>query len=516
MFGRKGKEYIWLKSEAGKRFLTDIEHVYGGDRRYLSNVFAALAKKDTYTTEKAAEALCICLYEMTFDEIVTTDAMMRDSTSIEWFVDWKNIKLGDLMIGTLSSDERRAIVIFASFHPNGFIREQAVTLMAHYPNTLSFLILRTNDWVLQVRQATRMSIDAKMSILSDGELVTALPFLEKMRRGKRSKHDYDVRYFYDKLMDDRYKNDLEIGLCSSNHFTRKLCIDAMICAGSPEAHKILACLKREPVPFTRYVLYKKLLNFDFFQKDEILRRMLGDKYPKVRMIAFLAMEGDRYDVALKLLSDRSVGIRALARDYIKKVNSAFDFRQFYIDALPANTYASICGIGEVGDKSDANLIQGYWHNESPSLIKAGMRACLRLDRCKYQPIVIRMISDERSGISKQAYKLTKDYITDYNEIHELFCTAVCKHSRQRYADILMLALKWQRLIYIIELLSDIEEDIQNLAKRNFADWLGNFNRSYTSPSKGQIAEILELLETNGHLIPRNVRAEVDFVLKIYK
>ena len=524
MLRRKFKEYTWLKSDAGKRFEIYLQYLQEGDYRYLGNVFCALAEKINAVTEEIAKVLCECIYKMSFNEIIKVDAMMRDTSSMEWFFEWKNIKLDTLLIGNISAAERQAVLVVASFHPNGFIREHAVQMLAEYENSLPYLVLRTNDWVLQVRQATKSAIDTRLNHLSKGELITALPYFEKMKVGKRSRNDYDVRNFYKKLSEPEQSGDLAQGLKSSNQFTRRLCLNALLGTEPLNSSRILDCLKCEKIPFIRYSIYKRLLRFDFPQRQMALDLMLQDKYPRIRKMAFevLAKQNneDFIETAKKMLLDKHFEVRNIARNIARnivgKIECKFDFRGFYINSIKNGLflYSAICGLGETGNKDDAFIVWEYLNHDLISVTKATMYACFQLNADEYLPIIISMLDDKRSGVLKQAYKLIKNSISDFDAIKNMLLDAKQPYCRKRCAEILMMAPKWQQTIFILELFEDNDEKIRKITRLKLEQWLRNFNRSFTNPNKSQTIKIFELLDKT--FLPKQEKMQLDFIMKAYR
>ena len=523
MFKKLFKNYSWQEDYLKKQFDTDIDLVLNGDYRYISSIFGIFPKGNKSMSLKAAKTLRICLDRFTSDEIIKTDSMMRDSTSMEWYNNWGKINLADFLQKEMSNEEQRAILIFASFHPNGFIRERAVKMLSQYSGTLLYLVLRTNDWVAQVRQANKEAIKYKMEHLAEGELMAALPFFEKINLGKRSRQDYDTKEFYNKLLEPAYRGELAQGLSSENPFIRKLCMDVLLSV-EPFDTEVLKYLEKEKIPFVRFITLKKLIQRNFDKKETVIEKMLVDKYSKIRGLAleylFTQDTNILFETVINMLLDESAGIRDFARYIILKKQPDFDIRKFYLDSIdnPENDKArisAIYGIGEVGIKDDAKAIDHYLDCGSPSRVKAAIYTCSKLCIEKYRLNIINKISDNQPGVSKGAYKLVKEYVLDYEEIYELYCEVHYEHSRKRYASILMDAPKWQRLIYILRLLPDKNEMIVQIAQLNLNRWIWNFSKSYTAPTKEQISKITTLIEVSEQYITENVWAELEFVLNMY-
>ena len=128
-----------------------IQDFYAGDLRALAK-FLCFSENISTQKLKASQVLNEALISSSFDDICKIDIQMRETTSMEWNIDWKTLKIENFITKQMSKDEQRAVLIFSSFNPNGYIREQALKLLVFYEETLPYLVLRLNDWVYNVRQ----------------------------------------------------------------------------------------------------------------------------------------------------------------------------------------------------------------------------------------------------------------------------------------------------------------------------------------------------------------------------
>ena len=61
-----------------------------GDYSAIPWIFCVFAENHTASKTVAAELLCAALEKMTFDELVRIDEQMRQTTSMEWSINWRN------------------------------------------------------------------------------------------------------------------------------------------------------------------------------------------------------------------------------------------------------------------------------------------------------------------------------------------------------------------------------------------------------------------------------------------
>ena len=337
-----GKHLGWF----GKQLEENIYALNEGDRSRIPWIFCVFAEHHNQAKTKAVKALRETLEGLSFDETVRVDEQIRQTTSMEWSIDWRKLSINDFFTSQMDTHDKRALTIFASFNPNGFIRERAVELMQGYNGTLPYIILRQNDWVLQVRQAANAAFTYRLNKLSDGEILAALPFAEKLKWSSRGSHGEYTNRFFSLLASPEHLPDLLKGLESNNVRTRRICVDALFSVTPPKTEVAFKQLTREPEPFLRARIFEKL---NGFKQDMggFIEVFLRDKYPANRMLAFqfllnIDTEGI-YNTAVRLLLDRSTMIRETAQFVIEKQMPEFDFRSFYFDNLDHCTASAILG-----------------------------------------------------------------------------------------------------------------------------------------------------------------------------
>ena len=209
----------------GKQLEDTIARLHAGDESRILWVFCVLAEKHNPSKLLAAEALNRFLASLSYADTIRIDARVRQTTSVEWSIDWRHLDMESLLSNDMGPDLRRAVAVFASFHPNGYLREQAVRMMGGMKNTLAYVLLRHNDWVPQVRQAAERSYAERMEDLAPGELLFALPFADKLTNAK---YGATVEKLYTALTVARYRNILSDGLQSADIRIRRLCVHSLL------------------------------------------------------------------------------------------------------------------------------------------------------------------------------------------------------------------------------------------------------------------------------------------------
>jgi hypothetical protein len=441
---------------------------------------------------------------------------MRQITSMEYIINWRDLDINDFFTPQMNVAERRAVIIFASFNPNGYIREKSVRLMKDIDGALPYIMLRQNDWVQQIRQAASRAFLYRLQRLSPGEMLAALPFAEKLKWSFRSSHDEYINHFLSVLSTPEHIQDLMCGLENAYVKTRKICIDALFVILSSKTKLAVERLICEPEPFLRATIFRKLNEIGQIT-DEAIDIFLHDKYPVNRIVAFQYLldknANNINEVAEKLLLDKNAAVREVAQNAIQKQTLDFDFRNFYLNNLNLYPVAAIYGLGEKGASVDTIHIEVFLDDARVGVVKSAMTSLIRLGNNKYSPIIIEMLNDNRVGIVKTARNLIlKCGQQNYQRVKEIFQNTMFENVKLKCMDVLFTAPKWSSIIYMLDMMFGNEGSIKEKSLEAVRRWLLRFNKSFSLPSEMQIAEIQSLLCMLSGMLPPDIEKEILFVL----
>jgi HEAT repeat protein len=518
VLNKGGDIMFWRKKRGwfGEHLEENIKALNEGDLSRIPWIFCVFSEKDPYAKLQASKVLSNIIKGFEFDDIIRIDTQMRQTTSLEWSINWHEQRIDNFFTPTMSIEERQAVLIFASFNPNGFIREEAVRRLSEYDGSLPYIILRLNDWVLQVRQAASEAFDKRLHNLAKGEMLIALPFAERLKLGSRGSHGENTQKFFDKLVSQEHREDLIKGLQSDNLRTRRICIAALFEAHQPDIELAFYQLKHEPEPFLRAMLFENLCKSgqDMREPSHIL---LKDKFAHNRILAlkYLQDKQDKniYQISMKLIFDKNAYVRAFARSIIKQHSLNFDFRSAYLRSIGQFTEAAILGLGEIGQVSDTEIIEGYLNDRRIAVVRAVLISLMRLNSEKYKTLIIEKLTDHRIGVIKTAQKLILKYhVQDYSRIYEIFCDTPYEYTKLKCGAILFKASKWESLTYMLEALSAEEESIRKFALHSIQRWIFAFNRSFIQASKQQKEKIQILVEKQNEKLSNSLIKELLFLL----
>ena len=472
-----------------------IEHTRNGELKYLPLIFCVFAENSSPHKWKAAQFLNEVLNSFSPDELYKTDIQMRQTTSMEWSIDWSSLRVEHFITRQMEEDEKRAVFIFASFNPNGYIREQAIHALARYEGSLPLILLRCNDWVYQVRQTALQLLSERLSNAGDKEVVDALPFMEKLRRSGRCEYDHVllcmVRCFV--LNESLVKK----GLNSRDMRARRFCISILNQLPEGEKEYLIAHIRCEKEPFLRKMIYQILLRADV-NAMELSKQFLSDKYPPNRILALQTLREHESDAAFqaseKMLLDKNAQVRATARSIVLESESGFDIRRRYVDGLYTNTVVCICGLGEVGYPEDSRLIETFLSDNRVSIVRVAMTALMRLNPSAFIGRITELLLSEQAGIVKTAaLLLKKNGGYDFGRILEIQKNVSKDNAKVKCATLLFLDTKWKSLIYTLMLMDSDCEALEIACQTQIDKWISRYNLSYAVASQEDKETIKKLL-----------------------
>ncbi|NLK95767.1 MAG: hypothetical protein GX275_11390 [Clostridiales bacterium] len=509
MFFSRGIEYY------SKNLERNINELNNGNINVIPWIFCVFAESSKQHKLIAAKALNEVLKELDFFSICKIDREMRQTTSMEWSIDWRRLKVENFLTNKMSNYEKRAVIIFSSFNPNGYIREKAVKLLLNFQNTLPYITLRKNDWVLQVRQAAHLAFCKRIEEAEDMELLRTLPFLEKLRRSSGDAYVELSEIIYKKMSSPLGQEVIKKGSKSNEIYTRKMCFNILFEMKLPINPWVIEHLKRERDPFLRKMIFIKLVEGKT-DISEISRQFLNDKYGAIRVMALQYIYDNRKEIVLqeakRMLLDKNPYVRELARKIIKELCPSINIYKFYIDNLSTNTQCAILGLGEIGSIEDCSIIEPYLYIDNVSIVRASMITLMRLNSEKYKTTITEMLLSVNKSILKTATVLIEKYsVENFERIFEIYERTNYENNKIKCVKLLFRASKWQRLIYMLITIKSEYDSVKLLSIKGIDSWIMSFNSSFTRPTNKERLTIIKLINEEKSILDVRVKNQLLFL-----
>lgn len=149
----------------------------------LPLLYWVLIEADEPSRKRAATAVDSVLRSIKPGSLPWIDRLCRERSFSIGTIGWSRKTPENLVPADLDERARLSVYGFASFHPNGYVRERAVQLLANdfSGSELPYLLIRMNDWVEPVRKKAK---DAVISRLSRNMPLTLQRFYRCFKRSR--------------------------------------------------------------------------------------------------------------------------------------------------------------------------------------------------------------------------------------------------------------------------------------------------------------------------------------------
>ncbi|HTR55611.1 MAG TPA: hypothetical protein VMJ10_33270 [Kofleriaceae bacterium] len=444
---------------------------------------------------------------------------------------WTQMGVSDLKT-VASLRTAPTLLQLAMCHPSGYVREEAIrrSATAADGSEIGFLLLRTNDWVTQVRDLAHSALRVRLTIEHLPDLLAALPILDAMPRWSRGGASAISEQIEALLRDPKAHGALIAALESLDRFVRRgayrrlfehgrLLLDSSAndgpyrsAAGAPKAEIVAAALGDRDAAVRswagRWLLSGGEDAFLSFS-DKLLRSRLGS----IRFGAAQRLRASGRPLPwADLLSDSHAGVRALAQAAALDAGTSPDeeYRVRLKRTSGARLGFALVGLSETGGPSDAEAIRTFLRNELPVVRRS---ALLALDRFKVDdivPLALNALFDDSPTVTKAARELllARTSSLKAQEVWLAFTKTTSVAGKKAAVAVLASLGFWESVSHLIRATRD--DAAKQVAARYVERWLLRQNRVFVAPSSAIAAEIRSAMREDG--VADGIRREVSAVL----
>lgn len=456
-----------------------IQELKNGDCTHLPHLYCLAAEPGNPLLPAAMESIAQQMDALDVNGRLAWDDRFRASTSVEWSIDWSKVDPAAAKPYLHDSRDYLWLLRLGTFHPNGYYREKCLRELAEYRGELGYLVLRTNDWVLPVRElAVQLSMEAVRESGLD-RLVEAIPFLEKAKRGARRdlgrilQVEEEMRkrilFFLRRAGKEGAIPDFTgCSLRVRKGIFRLLFQETVLTV--EEAEAFLSAEKNESC---RNLIICSILRAYPYEEERI-ERYLKSKSGVVRKRAVeckYEQLKDAWDGLEDMLLDSVRGVREYAA-YILQKCRGMDIRMYYRERLgKAEDLAVITALGEYGNREDAQILQPFLESSRESIVRAALTAVSRLMGEEGEEVYWPFLLQEKPGISKAAYQAVCRSRVRYGaeRIYRAFLETEYSHGKKYLLKILLTYSDWQSLPYLLRLYNYAKADSCQDGDRD--DWI---------------------------------------------
>jgi HEAT repeat protein len=520
---------FWSRLLASNEKQVELLHDIGfsGEAAAIPEVVCLLVDSNGSVWRAAAEAVHRLLQTLSPSDFTTLDQRVRAVGGYCRGLDENWRKLRPAQLKRFVSNEWGSTVLgIISCHNNGYVREAAVESLSRLSDgqELPFLLIRLNDWVEPVRDATANAIDARLKPEYARHFLVNLRLVLRLKTCGRANRAL-VESIFVLLQKPECLEVLQEGMKSRDRGVRRISFQLAASAEqSARATIIKAALTDTDSAARAWAVRRFLPELTAEELPSLAMPMLKDRFMPVRRDALWSLASKCPEISTDLLKqallDRHVGMREVARHFLTSGGS-FDARRFYLEALDSHDtttlVAAIRGLGETGKTDDANVVNQFIQASEPRLRRAAAYAVGKLDAERFGPKLTKLLSDESPGVSREALKalMPKARRQPLEEFWHIFENDKRAHVRSNALTLVLSFGKWQKLPPLLLACADSDRHLSGIAQKALRDWLSNYNRSFAAPTRDDLQKIQDALNRTESKLPHSAAAEIRGCLKAH-
>ena len=415
-----------------------------------------------------------------------------------------------------------------TMHWSGYIREAAVRRMIREDESYSFpyLLLRLNDWVSEIRQLARAALELKLKPEHARLWMENIMLVERLRICGRDQFESFIESVHHLLRQKECRFVLHNARVSPEPSIRQFAFRISLEAEGTDTSMIMEQALRDENPAIRRWAAQRVDRMLSGQKlREALLGMQLDSVPSIRREG-LAVLATRYpDAAKPLIMARLLDPTLSVRDTPPrnpKRGLTRGYAEWYLDVIWGDDHhhlaAAISGLGETGDKADAEVVYEYAKHPSIAVRKAVIRGLMRLDASSYGTHFVHSLTSEQPGISREACRalMQHSYLIQPDEMAGLLLDPdALPHVVRNVLRIISSMSKWNQVGLLLQQLPAARHEwVKQAIQRQLYNWAKYPNRSYGGKlSTAERERLHKLLSLCGQELDSDLRHRLEWLMQ---
>jgi hypothetical protein len=449
------------------------------------------------------------------------------SESSGWFIghEWERLTPAGAHSLITEASTRTSVVGLLSFHRNGYVRHEAVRLLAqsHDASELPYVLIRQNDWVEPIRSDARRAVEARLDEGHLSDFVTNLSLVIHLLAFQRQDNADVVRRVIGMLVQRKHDKLLAQAIHSPDPTVRRSVVRLALDAEGEHRRWVVEHAMASTDSIIRLWGSRHVRPcFSGKALEGILKSLRRDRFMPVRREALIVEADTSRDsgrgVWRQALLDRNVSIRELARFHLGKLDEV-DWPEVYRRALIEHpqSLAALGGLGETGDRSDLITIRGWLDSPLPSRRRAAVRAFAKVGGESALPDLLKYIQDESPAVIREVRKHLEisPSSLDGERLYRVAMEDHRGHVRETALRLINAMGKWGSLPWLVRASVQPDRSTGELAQRLVEAWFtpGACNRVFTTPARHERQAIIEALDDSRQEMDETFQRKLDLWLK---
>ena len=331
----------------------------------------------------------------------------------------------------------QAFLSILSSNPNGYVREAALKLLIEKNyDCLNVLVLRSNDWVPEIRIYANTMLREKWNDFSTEALINSIPLAERLMQKTRIDNSGLIKSIKDRIKSSEGAHLLFNTLTSDDYIAARYAYHYL----SEDTHQIIKLVnisaKHEDVVIRANALKLAKQNFRGDELRDILDIMIDDPSTMIKrnvLYGYLEYFPEKSEGVLKnTLFHKAKSLRQFSRFYLRE-NGIDSFADLYREKLkranPKEIYGAISGLGETGTSDDFDVIKKVAQNGKPSIKAASLQAATLLKPEDWTKLILDKLEHglpSEVKIAEEALKINRDHF-DVNDLKNIYSRTNSEH-----------------------------------------------------------------------------------------
>ncbi|WHX31034.1 hypothetical protein QNK09_01860 [Brevibacillus agri] len=439
---------------------------------------------------------------------------------------WHELSPASIEAFPIQDEADASFVGLCSFHRNGYVREAAVVRLAREASgaELPFLLLRLNDWQPKIRFLAYKALKQRLRSAYAPHFLESVCLVDHLvRYYHREKFTDLVDGIFALLQHPAQRAVLTGGFRSKDLHVRRFSFELALQAEGGEQEAVWRAAMAQSDAFIRQristLLVKNHLNVCL---SDGLKLMRNDVFPPIRQLA-LQTYVERYpekagEALTAALLDPHKNIRELARFYLKDqgVDFAACYREKCAGTDERQLLAAIAGVGETGDKADANRLLPFLADERTRVRRTTVKAIAMLDPEPYIELFFRSLQSEKRSESREARRVLGGMVDlrHSDKLWEIFTGEADTHVKKNILYLFTQFGKGDGILHVLRACATDEAEVRAEAIRHVQLWVDGCNKRFYVPFGAERREQMEaVLAQVQAVLPAALAEELRFLIR---
>ena len=498
----------WLgKAKRDENILVLLDRIKSqGEPAAVCSVARCLFKSSQQIKTTASRSIHHLLSLVPPDQLIHLSGVVGRSWG--WYISdaWDKLTPNGISALLVDLESQAAVLGLLSFHRNGYVRHEAVRLLANETTgeELRYLLIRQNDWVSVIGDEAQTAINKRLVPSYLPPFAQCLPLVVHLLAFRRRDLSPVVHKVVEMLVQPQHDAMLvEVIKASDPSVRRQVARVALELAGEHQARVILHGLSSTDATIRSMCANRVGQSLSGPGLRHATTLLLRDRFMAVRREGFrIEAEGNPIaasHVWQRALLDSHASIRELARFHLRKLGS-FDAAAFYRRAFAANgiSLSAVSGLAECGDQTDLLSLRCVLAHPLPKFRRAAIRGIARIAKEEAADDLVRALRDGSPSVVREAKQQLEPFLDDVpgDSLFAVVNEVDGETARRCAVQLIFDKGKWQSLPWLLRIAFGEDQLCALLARQRIEAWFSPplCNKVFTKPSAVEKKAIDEAMD----------------------